>query len=100
LHAGGAGPTWVHVAGGLDVSSAPRLAQALDHTDWAGLVILDLRDLSFLDASAVRVIVKASRHARRTRGRLMLIGPPSRFDRVLALADGASALEILNLDSP
>jgi hypothetical protein len=33
LQVGDVGPAWVHVAGDLDISSAPRLEQALRHTD-------------------------------------------------------------------
>lgn len=98
LHASRVGPTWVHVAGDLDITSAPQLEQALRHMDWWRLVILDLRELSLLDASVVDVIVRASQRARRVQGRLMLIRMPGQFDRVLALADGAAALEFYDLD--
>jgi anti-anti-sigma factor len=101
LQAGDVGPAWVHVAGDLDVSSAPRLARALRHTDSPPhMVVLDLRDLSSLDSAGVAVIVDASTRARRAEHRLMLIRGIPQVDRMLALSGACDALEIVDLEPP
>jgi anti-anti-sigma factor len=101
LQAGDVGPSWVRVAGDLDLSSAPRLAQALRHADAPPrLVVLDLRELRSIDSCGVHVIVDASAQARRARRRLILIRGPSQVDRVLALAGAHDVLEIVDLDPP
>jgi anti-sigma B factor antagonist len=100
LQAGDVGPAWVHVAGDLDISSASRLERALRHTDTPPrLVVLDLRELTFLDCSGVEVIVNAAIRARRARRRLVVLRGPAEVDRVLALAGATDALEIVDLDA-
>lgn len=99
LHVGEAGPAWVHVAGGLDVTSAPRLVQALRHTDTAPrLIVLDLRKLTSIDDSGVDVIVGASIRARRANRRLVVIRGPLPVDRMLVRSGSLHALEIIDLD--
>ena len=101
LQAGDVGPSWVHVAGDLDIGSAPRLAQALRHTDaLPRLVVLDLRELRSIDSCGVHVILEASTQARRAKRRLILIRGPGQVDRVLALHGAHDLLEIVDLDPP
>ena len=46
---------WVHVAGALDIATAPQLEQALAGAQTrARLVVLDLRELTFMDAAGVQ----------------------------------------------
>jgi anti-anti-sigma factor len=93
------GPAWVHVAGDLDISSAPRLDQALRHTDMPPrMVVLDLRGLISIDPSGVDVIVYASIRARCRNRRLMIIRGPSRVDRMFALSGASDVLKIVDLD--
>jgi anti-sigma B factor antagonist len=101
LQASDVAPAWVHVAGDLDIASAPRLAQALRHTDTpARLVVLDLRELTFMDSAGVHVIVAASICARRDGRRLMVIRGPSQVDRMLALSGAYEVLEMVDVDPP
>lgn len=101
LHAGDVGPSWVRVAGDLEIGSAPRLEQALRHTDPPPrMVVLDLRELRSIDSSGVEVIVDASTRARLSGRRLVLIRGPSQVDRVLALSHACDLLEIVDLDPP
>ena len=49
--------TWVRVAGALDLATTPQLARTLrDSQSQARLVVLDLRELAFMDCSAAHVI--------------------------------------------
>ena len=48
--------------GELDLASSPALEQELQRAD-AGLVIVDLRPLEFIDSTGLSVFVRASRRA-------------------------------------
>ena len=50
---GGLDAAWVHMAGELDIATVPQLEQTLRETQLqARLVVLDLRELAFMDAPA------------------------------------------------
>ena len=96
--ADGSHAAWVHVAGELDLASAPQLAHTLREAQLdARLVVLDLRDLTFIDSSGVHVIIDAARAARREGRRLMLVRGPSEVDRVLELTGASAHLSIFDL---
>jgi anti-anti-sigma factor len=83
------------VAGELDLAAAPRLMEALrDLEQEARLIVLDLRELSFLDAAGVHAIVDASIGARRDGRRLLLVGAPAGVQRVFALTGTSHKVEI------
>jgi anti-anti-sigma factor len=84
----------------LDLATAPQLEQTLRESHLhAPLVVLDLRDLEFMDCSGVRAIVGASVRARQAGRRLVLLrGPPS-VDRMFALTGSSDLVEIGDLDS-
>ncbi len=64
----------LRVAGELDIATAPLLADHLrEHADTAGVLVLDLSDVTLLAASGVALIVDAHRDTG-ARGRLHLIG--------------------------
>ena len=69
---GGLNAAWVHLAGELDVDTTPQLEQTLrDPDSQARLVVLDMRDLAFMDSSGVHAIVNAGARARRLGRRLV-----------------------------
>jgi anti-anti-sigma factor len=89
----------VGVTGELDIATAPQLKQTLGHAeDCARGVVLDLRELTFMDTSGVHVIVDASARATAAGRRLVLVRGPSQVDRVLALTGARDRLEIVDLD--
>ena len=93
---------WVHIAGELDIATAPQLERTLRETQQdARLVVLDLRALTFMDCAGVHTIVDASCSARRRGRRLVLLRGGPAVDRVLALTGSAGKVEIgdLGLDS-
>ena len=94
--AGALDAAWVHVSGALDIATAPRLEQTLRATT-ARLVVLDLRDLVFMDCAGVHVIVDASNRARRLGRRLLLVRGPANVDRVFALTGHGHDVEIGDL---
>lgn len=90
----------VHVTGELDLAAAPGLELALREAELhARLVIVDLRELTFIDCSGVRAIVTATVRARRAGRRLIVVRGPAQTDRVLALAGASDALEITDPDA-
>jgi anti-anti-sigma factor len=98
LTGGGLGAAWVHVAAELDIATAPMLERTLRSAELrAGLVVLDLRELTFVDSTGVRVIVYASLRARRNGRRLVLVRGAAQVQRLLALSGALEAVEILDL---
>jgi anti-sigma B factor antagonist len=94
--AGGLDAAWVHVAGALDIATSPQLEQALRESQ-AGLVVLDLRDVAFMDCAGVHTILEASVSARRDGRRLILLRGTPNVDRVFALTGTDDHVEIGDL---
>jgi anti-anti-sigma factor len=81
---------WVNVAGELDIATTPRLEQALREPELqVRLVVLDLRDVAFMDSSGVHAIVDASLRAREVDHRLFLLRGSPGVDRVFTLTGGS-----------
>lgn len=96
---GGTGAAWVHVAGELDLATSPQLRQTLrDAQLHARLVVLDLRELTFMDGSASRVILDSAGDARREGGRVIVVRGPVQVDRVLTLTGASHEMLIVDLD--
>ena len=96
----GDGPDSVRVrAGGeLDIATSPLLEHTLRSAELrARRVVLDLRELTFIDSSGARVIVDASVRARRAAHRLVIVRGPSWVDRALGLPGDSNGLGIGDL---
>ncbi len=66
-------------------ATVPLVEQTLRRAELRSrLVVLDLRELSFIGASGAQVIAYASICARRARRRLILVRGPSQVDRCLS----------------
>ncbi len=90
---------WVQVTGDLDLATTPGLARTLrDAQSQERLVVLDLRDLAFMDCSGAHAIVNASVSARQLGRRLVLLRGPPNVDRVFTLTGSSDAVEIADLD--
>ena len=77
----------VRVAGELDMAVAPSVAAAVDELLEAGFarVVVDLRDLSFLDSAGVHMLVSAHHAAAQRTCELSLVRGPRNVQRVLEL---------------
>jgi anti-anti-sigma factor len=85
--AGGSRAAWVYVGGRLDAVTSPVLRETLDEARLdTRLVVLDLREVTSIDSSSVRVILNAAAEARREWGRLMLVRGSIPVERMLTLA--------------
>lgn len=96
---GGRDAAWVHLAGASARATVPQMERTLAQSSLgARLVLLDLRDLEFIDSSGVHAIVNASSRARQADRRLVLLrGPPS-VDGMFTLTGSWDQLEIGDLN--
>jgi anti-sigma B factor antagonist len=95
---GGWNAAWVQVTGELDLATSPQFSQRLGEAQHAvRLVVLDLRELCFIDSSGVHVILDAARDARRYEGRLLIVRGPAAVDRVLTLTNVCKEVVIFDL---
>ena len=96
---GGPDAAWVHVVGELDIATTPQLERTLREAQLeARLVVLDLRELLFMDSSGVHAIVNAGIRARQAARRLLVLRGPPNVDGVFTLAGRRDAVEIRDLD--
>ncbi|HSO99550.1 MAG TPA: STAS domain-containing protein [Solirubrobacteraceae bacterium] len=96
---GGRDVAWVRAAGELDIAAAPELVRTLGLVeDRARRVVLDLRELTFIDAFGVHVIVDADERARSIGRQLLLVRGPSQVDRMLALTRAHERLTMVHLN--
>jgi anti-sigma B factor antagonist len=88
----------VSVAGDLDVAAVPELRAALllmERSQPAALA-LDLREVTLLDSSGLRVLIDAAARARRDGRRLIVVAPPrGPVDRLLRLTLLTDLLEVV-----
>jgi anti-sigma B factor antagonist len=91
---------WLRLTGELDLTTAPQLASRLDEgLTRVRLIVVDLRELTFMDCTALAVIVAAHNRARCSERRLVLIRGPQPVDRLLKLTGLADRMEITDLQS-
>jgi anti-sigma B factor antagonist len=95
---GGLDAAWVHVEGALDLATAPQLGRTLlERQLQSRLVVLDLRELAFMDCSGAHAIVDASVRAREAGCRLVVLRGRPNVDRVCTLTGSCDLLEIGDL---
>jgi anti-anti-sigma factor len=68
--------------------------------DAAPLVVLDLRELRFIDSAGVHAILDAARDIRRPGSELVIVRGPARVDRVLTLTKVDKQVAILDSFPP
>ena len=89
---------WLHVAGRLDVAATAQLEQLLREPSLqARLVVLDLRQLSYIDAPGVYAIATSSVRARQASRRLLVVRGPPEVDSVFALMVHPAEVEMVDL---
>jgi anti-sigma B factor antagonist len=84
----------VRVVGELDFGVAPQVVAAVDELLDAGFarIVIDLRDLSFLDSAGVHTLVSARRSADRRGSALSVVPGPREVQRVFELTATDSLL--------
>jgi len=95
-HSDKGGTTFV-LSGELDLSTIDHLQSAVDAgvDGRGGLVVLDLRALTFMDSTGLRLMLRLNERMRRDKGRLVLVQGPRRVHRVFELTQATEELEIV-----
>jgi anti-anti-sigma factor len=88
----------IALAGELDLAGAGMLEDELrrvEATD-AGRILVDLRELEFIDSTGVRLIYMADSRARQDGDRLAIRRGPERVHRIFVLTDLADRLPFVD----
>ncbi|MGZ6574700.1 MAG: STAS domain-containing protein [Solirubrobacteraceae bacterium] len=79
----------VELRGELDLATLPQVAEVLDGLapDAAGIrhIVLDLRGLTFMDASGLHELIRQNDYARQNRHNLAVVRGRKAIERLLAL---------------
>jgi anti-anti-sigma factor len=88
------------VSGELDLASAPTLEEELDRAaaNGADLVIVDLRELEFIDSTGLGLLIKANRQAEEAGRRFAIVRGQSQVQRLLGVTGIEQRLTLV--DSP
>ena len=74
----------VRVSGEFDISGCERFRSASERPD-AELVVVDLREATFLDSSALSELIRLHRRTDRRGSRLAILRPSGKADRIFKL---------------
>lgn len=81
------GRVMVRLKGELDIASAGKVEQAmLKHEEGCRELILDLRDLGFIDSTGLRLVISAHTRAEAGGWGLSIVPGPERVHRVFQVA--------------
>jgi anti-sigma B factor antagonist len=87
----------VRLIGELDITSADQAERELSEIEARmNDVVFDLRDLSFIDSTGLRIILSADSRARERGGRVVIVRGPAPVDRVFKLALLDERLELVD----
>ena len=92
------GATVLVVTGELDLRTSPELEERLSRAFDAGaeLVILDLRQIEFMDSTGLRVLLSAHQRAHETGRRFALVRGADQVERVLTLTGVRDLLTVVD----
>jgi len=89
-----------HIApcGELDIATTPELEKALAQAtaDRVSEIVLDLRELSFMDSSGLRALAQANTRAEASGVALSIIRGPRQIERVLEISGLRSLLPLVD----
>lgn len=85
------------LSGELDLSTVQQLERevAKSLNGGAGLVVIDLRELAFLDSAGLRILLRLQQRVTGAGGRLVLVKGPRRVHRVFELTGAEDELLIV-----
>ena len=72
--------------GELDLATVETLRAAVDSVENAGRLVLDLRGLSFIDSTGLRLMVTLHQRAQRDGFQLTLVAPAAPADKAIRLS--------------
>lgn len=90
--------TVIGVSGELDLASSPALQEELDRVaaSDAQLLIIDLRDLDFMDSTGLSVLVRAHQRIEEQGRQLAMVKGPQQVQRLLSLTGVADRLKLVD----
>lgn len=89
------GAALVHLTGELDLATAALLGPALRRAQLdTQLVVLDMRELTFMDCVGMHVVIEADERARQAGRRLIVVRGPAQVDMLFTLTGTAERIEI------
>lgn len=91
--------TVISVSGELDLASSPALEEELERVAQsnAQLVVVDLRNLEFMDSTGLSVLVRAHQRAEENGRRLGLVNGSQQVQRLLTLTGVADRLALTDV---
>jgi anti-sigma B factor antagonist len=91
-----AGGVRLALAGELDIASAGQVERELERVeqDPPGVVVLDLRGLTFMDSTGLRIVVAADARAREQGRRLVVVRGPEAVHRIFRMTRLDERLEM------
>jgi anti-anti-sigma factor len=84
--------------GELDISSAPQVEQALSELEATNppVLVIDLRNLEFMDSTGLRTVVSADARARDQGRRLAVVRGPDPVDRIFSVTRLDERLQMID----
>ena len=85
-------------SGELDIATTPELEQVLDEAAADGVteIVLDLRELTFMDSTGLRALAQANSRAGERGVMLSIIRGPRQIERVLEISGLGSLLPLVD----
>jgi anti-anti-sigma factor len=92
------GTARIELDGELDIASTPSAEAELRRVEesGAGVIVVDLRGLTFMDSTGLRLLVSADARARDGGHRLVIVRGPASVQRVLELTGLDTRLEVID----
>jgi anti-anti-sigma factor len=92
------GAVHLRLSGELDISTAPKVEDELARIepDRPDLIVLDLRNLAFMDSTGLRLLIAADTRARQEGRRLTIVRGPEPVQRVFRITRLEERLEIVD----
>ena len=81
------------LSGEVDAHTAPILASAMESLP-AGIVRIDMADVSFMDSSGLRVLMEATARARDSGGDIVVVRPSPTVTRLVEISGLADQLRL------
>ena len=89
---------WVTLDGELDLATVPELASRLEEAlGSTRLLVVDLRQLTFMDSSGLSVLLEAHQTARRSGSRLVLVRGPAQVTRLFDITGLSERFEFADV---
>jgi anti-anti-sigma factor len=92
------GQTRMALVGELDIASVPRFEEGLTEVegDSPGTLVLDLRQVEFIDSTGLRAVIAADERARSVGRRFIVVRGPAAVERVFSVTQLDQRLDFVD----